>query len=513
MIRFKMIGLFLAVVICLSGRDGSPCAADESQIRPAVVKVWASARTLNLSSPWKRGTVTNRSGSGIWIGDNRILTNAHVVTYAAQVSVQKHQSAERLSAKVVIASHEMDLAILELDEPASFSEVTPVMFAETLPKLQSPVQVYGYPTGGETMSVTEGVVSRIEYRSYSHGAKGLRIQVDAAINPGNSGGPALVDDEVIGIAFQKRTRSDNIGYLIPSDEVQTFLADVADGHYEGKPHLRVTYQKLLNRGLRASLNLSSEVTGVVIREVLSSNENFPLMVGDVVTHIGPHDVDNSGVAKFATDLRFDLSFFVTQLTSEGAVPLTILRDGEELKLEVPVEFLPDKLFRTLKGEYPEYFVYGPLAFVEGTADYMNALEASALSSDATTRARAIAGLRVLAVRKSPIVGRRYDEPAFEGEQMVMVSHSLPHRISLGYGSPATSIVKAVNGTNIRNMKHLVELLRDLESEYVKFEFASEQTEIIVFDRKELVAATEDIVGDNGISRVASPDLLELWERE
>ena len=58
-----------------------------------------------------------------------------------------------------------------------------------LAHVQDAVAVVGYPIGGETISVTTGVVSRIEVTSYSHGATELLgIQIDAAINPGNSGG-------------------------------------------------------------------------------------------------------------------------------------------------------------------------------------------------------------------------------------------------------------------------------------------------------------------------------------
>lgn len=73
----------------------------------------------------------------------------------------------------------------------------------------------GYPIGGDTISVTSGVVSRIEVSSYSHGsAELLAIQIDAAINSGNSGGPALTDDgKCAGIAFQTLVEEDaeNIG--------------------------------------------------------------------------------------------------------------------------------------------------------------------------------------------------------------------------------------------------------------------------------------------------------------
>lgn len=63
---------------------------------------------------------------------------------------------------------------------------------------------YRYPIGGETLSVTSGVVSRIEVTSYVHGtAELLGIQTDSAINSGNSGGPAFNGrGQCVGIAFQ-----------------------------------------------------------------------------------------------------------------------------------------------------------------------------------------------------------------------------------------------------------------------------------------------------------------------
>lgn len=63
--------------------------------------------------------------------------------------------------------------------------------------MEDAVTVLGYPTGGDTISVTSGIVSRVELQQYAHGAFTLlAVQIDAAINPGNSGGPALIRDKV-----------------------------------------------------------------------------------------------------------------------------------------------------------------------------------------------------------------------------------------------------------------------------------------------------------------------------
>ncbi len=106
--------------------------------------------------------------------------------------------------------------------------------------------VYGYPQGGSTLSITKGIVSRIEFAGYNEGISGVRIQVDAAINPGNSGGPALVDGKMVGLIFSKLTQADNIGYIIPSEEIDLFLKDVADGTYDGKPSMHEALQTFEN---------------------------------------------------------------------------------------------------------------------------------------------------------------------------------------------------------------------------------------------------------------------------
>ena len=95
------------------------------------------------------------------------------------------------------------------------------------------------------MSVTSGVVSRIEVTSYVHGASELLgLQVDAAINSGNSGGPAFdVRGRCIGIAFQslKHEDAENIGYIIPVPVVQreALTADLLIGRGGGRGALGI----------------------------------------------------------------------------------------------------------------------------------------------------------------------------------------------------------------------------------------------------------------------------------
>ena len=86
-----------------------------------------------------------------------------------------------------------------------------------------------------------------------------------------------------------------------------------------------------------------------------------------------------------------------------------------------------------------------------------------------------------------------------------------HKIGRGYDDPYTQAVSEVNGVRIRNLKHLVEVLRDTPGQFVEFTFSGQFTDKIVFNRKEALAATDEILNDNGIRQQCSPDMLKVWD--
>ena len=114
-------------------------------------------------------------------------------------------------------AHECDLATLEVEDAGFWEGVTPLKLG-AMPSLQDEVAVVGYPEGGEGVSITQGVVSRIEIQRYAHSGQSLlAVQIDAAINPGNSGGPALnANGEVVGVAFQLQQERQHIGHVVPN---------------------------------------------------------------------------------------------------------------------------------------------------------------------------------------------------------------------------------------------------------------------------------------------------------
>ena len=100
----------------------SASADAKDQISDSVVKIHATLREPNFARPWTKDSPREVSGSGVILAGKRILTNAHVVAYASQVFVQANQSTERVPAKVKVFVPGLDMAIIEVDNPAFFEQ-------------------------------------------------------------------------------------------------------------------------------------------------------------------------------------------------------------------------------------------------------------------------------------------------------------------------------------------------------------------------------------------------------
>ena len=469
-----------------------------SNVANAVVKVFSTIRYPDPSRPWTKQAPTEITASGVIIEGKRILTNAHAVLYASQVQVQPNQSGDKISATVVAVAHGIDLAVLKLDDESAFKTRAPIARAAALPQIKDAVLAYGFPAGGTSLSITKGIVSRIEYVPYNFPVSGLRIQIDAAINPGNSGGPAVAGDQMIGLAFSRYNDAQNIGYIIPNEEIELFLQDIADGRYDGKPAMFDELQTLENPALRAFLKLDKSVEGMVVHQPFRSDAAYPLKEWDVITHIADTPIDDQGMVKLGSDLRVNFRYLIQKVAVKGKVALTIVRAGRSTVVQLPVS--PDRpmLIPMLGGEYPPYFVYGPLVFSKATQEYVALINATMLGA--------------LGFVHSPLVTRRGDAPDAELEELVLVSSPFfPNKLAMGYSNPSGGVVYSVNGIRVRSLRHLVALLRDLKDEFVTFEFGHTGGESLVFPKKEMVAATEEILTDNGVRAQGSPDTLAVWK--
>ena len=495
-----------AMVLVPLGIGGGPSAGASQEVSPSksVVKIFSTRVAPDMVEPWKKRPAEESSGTGVVIEGKRILTNAHVVSYAASIRVQPDQSGDQFQATVEAIAPDIDLAVLKLADESFFDNHPPMARAAALPKVRDPIVVAGYPQGGETLSMTAGIVSRIEYTDYYYNRNGLRIQIDAAVNPGNSGGPALVDGKMVGIVFSMLRQAENIGYLIPIEEINLFLADVADGRYDGKPILRELVQVVQNEALRSRLKIPRGVNGVCVVHPDRDDPSYPIKPFDVITSIADRPIDSSGKVVVQDDLRLWFAYLAQTSAKDGKVRLGILRDGKPEAVDLPVttDLQRPKLMPYLYNAYPSYLVWGPLCFSVATQDTMIQYQRPDMAA---------AWYPHMSREKSPLICRLDDHPAFEGEQVVIVTATLPHRITQGYQDTYTVAVDAIDGVKVRNFRQLAELLRDARGENVTITFLEKNTDILVFNRRAVEDAAEEILSGSGIRKPYSDDLKPVFD--
>src|SRR5881394_1187630 len=262
------------------------------KIQKSLVRITATEVEPDYRAPWNSGGIQRGVGAGFVIEGNRIMTNAHVVSNSRYLTVERDGDPNKYPATVLFVAHDCDLALLKVASADFFKNMIPLNFGG-IPELESVVSAYGYPLGGERMSVTTGVVSRIDFQLYTHSSidQHLAIQISAQINPGNSGGPVMQDAKVVGVAFQGYSGdvAQGVAYMIPTPVITRFLKDISDGHYDKYVDLGITFSKLQNPAQRRFLGLKDDDRGVLVSTVVAAGPCAKVVQpGDVLLAIDDH---------------------------------------------------------------------------------------------------------------------------------------------------------------------------------------------------------------------------------
>lgn len=445
-----------------------------------VVKVQAVRNPPSYHQPWQNLGHRSVNGSGVIVAGNRILTNAHVVAHSVFIHVQKAGKTEKYPAEVEFFGHASDLALLKVDDPQFFSGIEPLPFGD-LPKVRDKVAVYGFPDGGDKLSITEGVVSRIEHITYAHsGAYLLACQMDASINSGNSGGPVVYENEIAGIAFQGMNFTyENIGYMIPAPTIEQFLRDARDGAIEGVPDLALTMQKLESPYLRRYYRLQPGEDGALVNKVLPGSPAEGLLRNeDVILSVEGEPVAYDGTIVFGDNMRTYFGYLYQNKQLGEGLDLSIKRQGRTVAVRVPLTGAVGRA-RLVPLEFqqkPEYYIVGGLVFQPLTMNYLYEFGGGAWAQYAPVELTNFS------------VNGELDSP---GREIVILSEVLADKVNAGYHELGDNVVRQVDGVAVRNFDHLIELIDKGRSPYVEI-VVSRGTKII-FDRSDLLGSTERII--------------------
>jgi S1-C subfamily serine protease len=421
-------------------------------VQKSLVRITTTAVEPDYKAPWNAGAIGRGIGAGFVIDGSRIMTNAHVVSNSRYITVERDGDPNRYPATVQFVAHDCDLALIKVAEPNFFKNMLPLKFGG-IPELESVVSAYGYPLGGERMSVTTGIVSRIDFQLYTHSSvdSHLTIQISAQINPGNSGGPVMQNAKVVGVAFQGYSGdvAQGVAYMIPTPVIQRFLKDVNDGHYDKYVDLGLTYSKLLNPAQRHFLGLKDDDLGVLIPTVVAAGPCAKaVQSGDVMLAIDDHPIASDATVELEGD-RVDMPEVVERKFKGDKVKLDIWRNKQPVTANVQLDTVLPYLIQGHSYDVrPRFVVYGGLLFQPLNLELIEAYQPSDL------RLRHFFDFFVL------------EQIYLEHPEVVVLTNILPDPINTYLAPYRGSIVDEINGKKIRTLDDLANALAEPSDRFV-----------------------------------------------
>lgn len=484
---YLLIGLWFGLVMAPVSLAAEAIEPDLGAMRKAIFKVQVNSQSPDFRQPWMQKQMVSSSGTGFYIGDRRILTNAHVVAQGKFITVLKDGDDQPVSARVKFIAHDCDLAMIEVQDPAYFKDVEPLGFGD-VPEVRESVQTIGYPRGGEQLSITQGVVSRISYRRYVHTGTDahLLVQVDSAINPGNSGGPALQGKKVVGVVFQAQTSAENTGYIIPIPVVERFLKDIEDGRYDGHPvqGIWLMDEALENETARKFHGLRPGEGGVKVSKVAAYSPMFGLIEpGDIILSIDDQPIGVDGKLKMYNErLSFRAHYDLKQVGD--IIRFRILRRGERQLVALPLKaqapfYEPGETYE-LK---PRFLVFAGHVFTALSRSYLKVWGPN-WTYDAP-----------LILRYIQTYFAVLDEVRSKRD-IIVLSDRLPHAVNSYAGPYFEEVLMRVNDRDVGSLDQLAQIFAAAEGDHLVFRFFKNNVPYVI---------------DLGAARAAHPKILAQYK--
>lgn len=355
----------------------------QKQATDTVIQVFANISEFNFFEPFKSPKQTESRGSGFFINaDGHIITNYHVIAQASNVEVQiPSLGLERFDASIVGVSPERDIALIKLT-PEAFTAITKEL--KNIPFLKlgdsdlvfrsQEVLALGYPLGQSKLKSTMGIVSgreRLGHFGY--------IQITAPLNPGNSGGPALnTSGEVIGINSSGILDAQNVGYIIPINEVKNALNDLYSVRLLRKPTLGCIFTASTPE-LVAHLN-NPPAGGWYIAKIFANTllKSVGIEENDMLYEVNGHKIDMYGELNVPwSEDKVSLIELLNRCKVGDTLHFVIYRKGKrkDFSFKLEQKFLPPlrTVYYEFEKEYREYEAIGGLVIMEFTLNHVNAL--------------------------------------------------------------------------------------------------------------------------------------------
>ncbi|MHC5082804.1 MAG: PDZ domain-containing protein [Planctomycetota bacterium] len=459
------IAVFLATA-ALSFAADEPVDLTE-QMKQSLVYLDISNSAYEQYQPWRQTPISKEGGFGCAIGEYEVLTTAENVMNATFVQARRYAQNAYIPASVKIVDYEVNLCILELDKNAMSGPLTPLSFKEIFPKGKQ-LTTYWLSAGGH-LTTARSTLDRadMQYSDISF-VKNLHYLVTNISRPFGDGEVCCYGNDAIGIPCWGM---DSDAGVIPSETINRFINDYKEGAYKGYGLVGFEKYNLLDPTVRQYLKVPDDIEhGMYISSVYTlGTGSGQLQQADVVLSIDGHSLNPYGRYLHQDYDRISFQHLVLQKRDGEMIKFEIIRNGKEMKLDVPARTFQSTQMTVpfyQYGKQPEYVVQAGYVFMKLTRNYL------------TMWGDDWAG------KVPPHLYHYYRDLSFkptdERNEVVVLSYVLPDAVNLGYQQLSRMVVSTVNGQKVQSLKDILDAADTSDNnEYMVIEFEMDSPTLVI----------------------------------
>src|SRR5213595_1558802 len=492
MTRHSLIALGL-ILFTVSGALGKKESAVPSALNKqkqlALVRVNVTGQSYDYFRPWQKKAPFSKRALGAVLSKGHVLVTADLVANQNYVELERAESGEKTAAKVEVIDYEANLALLEPTEKAFLDGIIPLEIALDTVVGDRLAAWQLEPTGA--LLATEGLVTTIQMTPYPIDVGEFltyRISIPMQYRENSYTVPLVKKDKLAGLLLRYDSRSQLLD-AIPAPVITHFLKEAEGQNYRGFPLAGFSFFPTRDPALREFAGDKGK-RGVYITNVEAGTpaNKAGLKVGDIVTAVGNHDVDENGNYVDSLYGKIEFTNLLTAHAYAGdVVPFHVQRDGKAVQLNVTLEHRDAKDYVSppyYLDQAPRYYVLGGLIFQELSRQYLKEWGPN-WQREAPQR------LVYLDHFQSELFPDR-------NRRVVILSQVLPANSTIGYDELAYLTVTKVNGKEIKSLDELAEAVKHPIEGFIKVE-TEEDPKQIELDAAQVVSEAQDLQENYGIS--------------
>ncbi|MFQ5983710.1 MAG: PDZ domain-containing protein, partial [Woeseiaceae bacterium] len=450
--------------------------------------------------PWAKKDPEVRDGTAVVISEELLLTGASMIQNATFIQVEKHGRADWIPARLVHQDSAINLALLTVDQPGFFDDLTP---AEIAASAKTGGVVHSVRWKDRQLEVSNSRPGRIEviespYGSVHHAI--LRLSTD--FSAGGWADPVFADDKLIGMTVAQDGQTATV---VPAEIIKAYgespARDGENSGYRGFASIgALRWQTNTDRALAAYLGLEGEPRGIFIRQVpWGSTGCSSLQPHDILMELDGHKIDASGNYHHPLYGQLRFGHIVVEGHAPGdVVPARVFRDRQFIEVEIELRRYPSsaRLIPWRRADSgPPYLVAGGFVFRELDGRYLRTW-GNDWDTKAPNQLRYFYYL--LGNAQSP-----------ERRRIIVVSHVLPAAYNIGYHGVANLLVKSINGIEIDSIAEAEEAFKQPKDDLHRIAFYPNfAVREVILDGPTLEEATQAI-----LSAYDVPDRIRLPDSE